>query len=79
MRGHYKSNVDFANVVFKNPDGSIVAVVAKASGKVKQFKIVWHDLMIKPNLGPNQSPRTGEYRNNSCIGRSSAAALSYAQ
>jgi glucosylceramidase len=40
----------FANAAVRNPDGSIVLVVANASGKPKQFKVVWNGLAIKPTL-----------------------------
>jgi len=41
----------FANAAVRNPDGSVVLVVANASGKPKQFKVVWNGLAIKPTLG----------------------------
>ena len=40
----------FANVAFRNPDGTIVLIAANADSSAKQFKIVWNGLMIAPTL-----------------------------
>ena len=41
---------EFANIAFKNPDGTIVLVVANAGTSPKQFKVLWNGQMIKPTM-----------------------------
>lgn len=45
-------NKDFANVAFRNPDGTIVLIVANTTAQPKPFTLEWRDRRLVTRLAP---------------------------